>query len=64
MTRPNHTPVWIKGAAVTLIRPPAIGDTPPGETVGAVLYIGSHHQAVEEDVQAARTIINAHGGNI
>jgi hypothetical protein len=64
LTRPNNTPVWIKGAAVTLVRPPAAGDTPPGETVGAVLYMGSTHQAVEEDVATARASINAHGGDV
>ena len=64
LTRPNNTPVWIKGGAVTLIRSPIAGDTPPGETVGAVLYVGAHRQAVEEDVATARATINSHGGNV
>jgi len=25
LTRPNNTPVWIKGSAVTLLRPPIVG---------------------------------------
>jgi len=64
LTRPNNTPVWIKGSAVTLVRPPIIGDTPPGETVGAVVYIGGQHQAVKEDVPTTRAIVNSHGGSI
>jgi hypothetical protein len=64
LTRPNNTPVWIQGAAVTLIRPPSAGDTPPGEIVGAVLYSSTGHQAVKEDVATARATINSHGGNV
>jgi hypothetical protein len=64
LTRPNNTPVWIQGTAVTLIRPPIAGDTPPGETVGAVLYVGTSRQAVKQNVATARETINSHGGNI
>jgi hypothetical protein len=64
LTRPNNTPVWIKGAAVTLVKAPNTDDIPPGEHVGAVLYIGGHHQAVVEDVPAVRATVNAHGGNV
>jgi hypothetical protein len=64
LTRPNNTPVWIKGGAATLVRAPIAGDTPPGETVGAVIYFGAGHQAVEEDVPTARAALNAHGGNV
>jgi hypothetical protein len=63
-TRPNGTPVWIKGGAVSLVRVPIVGETPPGETVGAVIFIGAHQQAVEEDVATARAIINNHGGAV
>ncbi len=64
LTRPNRTPVWIKGAAVGLVRAPDAGDIPPGETVGAVLQIEQHHQAVAEPVATVRAIINAHGGRV
>ena len=66
LTRPNHTPIWIKGAAITLVRHPVAGDTAPGETVGAVLSIGTHHQyqAIVETVANARAIINAHSGRV
>jgi hypothetical protein len=64
LTRPNDTPVWVKGAAVSLVRQPIAGDTPPGERVGAVIFLGTRHQAVEEDVRTARDIINQHGGSI
>ena len=64
LTRPNNTPVWIKGAAVTLVKAPNTDDIPPGEHVGAVLYIGGHHQAVVEDLPAVRAAVNAHGGNV
>ena len=62
LTRPNNTAVWIKGAAVTLVEAPNPDDIPPGEHVGAVLYIGGHHQAVVEDIPAVRAAVNAHGG--
>jgi hypothetical protein len=64
LTRPNNTPVWISGGVVTLIRAPIEGDTPPGETVGAVLFGGGIRQAVKEDVATARAAINGHGGNV
>jgi hypothetical protein len=64
LTRPNKTPVWIQGSAVTLVRRPIVGDTPPGETVGAVLFIGDNHQAVVQDLATACSIVNSHGGNV
>ena len=64
LTRPNGTAVWIKGATVTLVRPPIVGEIPPGEHVGAILWAGGQHQAVEEDVQTVRAAVNAHGGNV
>jgi hypothetical protein len=64
LTRPNNTPVWIQGSAVTLVRPPIDGDAPPEEKVGAVLFIGDNHQAVVQDVATACSIVNSHGGNL
>lgn len=64
LTRPNNTPVWFKGGAVSLVRPPIPSDIMPGETVGAVLYIAGHHQAVIESVSDSLTQVNSHGGNL
>jgi len=46
------------------LRPPIAGVTPPGETVGAVLFIGAHQQAVKEGVATAGAIVNRHGGDV
>lgn len=54
----------LEGPYVKVFLGPTTGDTPPGETVGAVLYIGANHQAVEEDVGTALATINSHGGNV
>lgn len=64
LTRPDGSPVWFSGAAVSLIRLPSTFDIPPGETVGAVLEIGGHHQAVIENPAAAKLVIDAHGGHL
>ncbi|MDE1146905.1 MAG: hypothetical protein PW843_09825 [Azospirillaceae bacterium] len=64
LTRPDGSPVWIKGGAVSLVRKPLPGDVPPGGRVGAVLFVAGDHQAVAEDVDAVRTSLNAHGANV
>ena len=61
LTRPNHTPVWIKGAAVTQIDAPVSTEFPGTK---AVIWIEDQHQAVREDVDTARRIIKAHGGRV
>jgi len=61
LTRPNGTPIWIKGAAVITIGPPGPTDH---DAAKAVLIVGSLHQAVREDVSTARRIINEHGGRL
>jgi hypothetical protein len=61
LTRPNGTPIWIKGAAVITIGPP--GPTDP-DAAKAVIVAGSLRRAVREDVDTARRIINAHGGRL
>ena len=54
LTRPNSTPVWVKGSAVIAIRAPFPAEQQPG--VKAVVIIGGLHQAVREDVAAATSI--------
>ena len=64
LTRPNLTPVWVSGSAVSSVRAPIPTEiSAPGE-VNAVLNIGSLRQSVHEDVPTARQIVNAHGGNV
>jgi hypothetical protein len=65
LTRPDSTPVWIKGAAVTAVRPPRA--TERQATTNAVVILGGLgglQQAVHEDVAAAAQILNAHGANV
>jgi hypothetical protein len=64
LTRPDLTPVWLKGSAVTALRaPPATEQQAPG-SVNAVAIVGGLHQAVHETVEAARAIVNAPGGTV
>jgi hypothetical protein len=60
LTRPDSTPVWVKGSAVTLIRPPLATELP----VKAVLNIGDLHQAVQEDVETVRRLLSAMGAHV
>jgi len=57
LTRPNSTPVWIKGSAVSEIRLPLPTEQQSGGGVKAVLMIGDLHQAVREDVATAERIL-------
>jgi hypothetical protein len=57
LTRPNSTPVWIKGSAVSEIRTPLPTERQSGGVVKAVLMIGDLHQAVREDIAAAERIL-------
>jgi hypothetical protein len=64
LTRPDLSPVWVKGSAVTSVRAPRPPEqNGPGE-VNAVLQVGSRLQSVREDLPTVRGIINAHGGNV
>ena len=64
LTRPDRTPVWIKGPAVTALRSPLSTERQgPGE-VNAVVILGGLHQALLEDVAAAQQVLNAHGANV
>ena len=57
LTRPDASPVWIKAAAISAIRPP-LATEQAGGAVRAVLVIGDLHQAVREDVQTAMSTLN------
>jgi len=64
LTRPNSTPVWVKGSAVTAIRAPLPTEEPFPGPVKAVLIIGDLHQAVHEDVATAARVLNIHGAAV
>ena len=64
LTRPDSTPVWIKGPAVTAIRLPFATERQGRGVVKAVLVIGELHQAVRESIKAAREAVNAHGASV
>jgi hypothetical protein len=63
LTRPDLTPVWVKGPAVTVIRPPLATESQGRGVVKAVVMIGDLHQAVREDVKAVTSILNAPAAN-
>jgi hypothetical protein len=58
LTRPNSTPVWVKGSAVTAVRSPLATETSPDGAVKAVVFIGGLHQAVREEVKTAENILS------
>jgi hypothetical protein len=64
LTRPNATPVWIKGSAVQEIRPPLSTEQQLDAVVKAVLVVGGLHQAVREDVAAVRAVLNPRGAKV
>jgi hypothetical protein len=57
LTRPDMTPVWLKGSAVTAIRAPLATERQAPGSVNAVVIVGGLHQAVHETVDAARAIV-------
>jgi hypothetical protein len=62
LTRPNGTPVWINGGAVSSLRPPL-----PGEYLDAVKTVISMEpltQGVKEVPEHAKAMLNAHGGKL
>jgi hypothetical protein len=63
LTRPDATPVWVKGSAVTAIRPPLATESQGRGAVKAVVIIGDLHQAVREDVKAVTSVLNAPAAN-
>jgi hypothetical protein len=64
LTRPDASPVWVRGSAVSEIRPPLTTEQPAGGAVKAVVFIGDLHQAVREDVQTAMRILNPPAANV
>jgi hypothetical protein len=61
LTRPDGKPVWISGASVMRVRAPGPGQNPK---VRSLLELSLGLQGVAEDVPTARSLINAHGGNV
>ena len=64
LTRPNATPVWIKGSAVTTLRTPLPTERQGPGAVNAVVILGDLHQAVHEDLATAERVLNAHGADV
>jgi hypothetical protein len=64
LTRPNRTPVWIKGAAVTTLRSPLLTERQGRGVVSAVVILGELHQAVHENLATAERVLNAHGVHV
>jgi hypothetical protein len=64
LTRPNATPVWIKGPAVTTLRAPLPTERQGPGVVNAVVILGDLHQAVHEDLATAERVLNAHGADV
>jgi hypothetical protein len=67
LTRPDMTPVWIKGSAVSAIRAPLPTERQGPSGVNAVVILGDLeqlHQAVNEDLATAERVLNAHGAHV
>ena len=64
LTRPDASPVWVKGSAVSEIRPPLATEQQAAGAVRAVVVIGDLHQAVREDVQTTMRILNPPAANV
>jgi hypothetical protein len=63
LTRPDASPVWVKGSSVSEIRPPLAPEQQGRGAVKAVVVIGDLHQAVREDMQTAMSILNPPAAN-
>jgi hypothetical protein len=61
LTRPNGSPVWINGSAVSSLRAPLPGEYVAG--VNAVVFTDALVQGVKESVEATTAALNAHGGD-
>jgi hypothetical protein len=61
LTRPDGKPVWISGTSVIRVRAPVPGENPK---VRSLLQLPFGLQGVTEDAATARSLINAHGGNV
>jgi hypothetical protein len=64
LTRPNNTPVWLKGSAVTTVRAPVPAERSKTGTIHAVVLLGKLRQAIREDVATAIAEIKKGGGTV
>lgn len=64
LTRPDMTPVWIKGSAVSAIRAPLPTEQQGPRAVNAVVILGELHQAVHEELATAEQVLKAHGAHV
>ena len=62
LTRPNGSPVWLNGSAVSSLRPPLPNQYVAG--VNTVVSTDGLTQGVTETPAAVTAAINAHGGNL
>jgi hypothetical protein len=62
LTRPNGSPVWISGAAVSSLRAPLPGEYVAG--VNTVVFTGSLIQGVKESPADTTAALTAHGGDL
>ena len=65
LTRPDGQPVWIKGSAAKMVRPPLSSEIafPPNVT-RAVVIVAGRPQAVQQDVAMASAILIAGGAQL
>ena len=64
LTRPDMTPVWIKGSVVSAIRAPLPTEQQGPGVVNAVVILGDLHQAVHEELATAEQALKAHGAHV
>jgi hypothetical protein len=62
LTRPNGSPVWINGSAVSSLYAPGPGEYVPA--VKTLIVTPALTQGVQEGADAATKAINAHGGDL
>ena len=62
LTRPNGSPVWLNGSAVSSIRPPLPNEYVAG--VNTVIFAADLTQGVKEPPDVVTTAINARGGDL
>ena len=62
LTRPNGSPVWMNGAAVSSIRAPLPNEYVAG--VNTVVFAGGLTQGVQETPADVTASINSHGGDL
>ena len=66
LTRPDNSPIWVRGSAVSSARAPLAEETlgrPPG-TVQSVIYIEGFRQLLREDIATLGPLLTAAGSPI